>query len=252
MENKDFNFVDFGEDGQMDRRRQLIKIMKESPIPENELLLNTGLFLVPQTLSRIMFLEHVYKQILDVQGVIIDFGTRWGQNMSLFSAFRGIFEPFNRVRKIVGFDTFSGFVDVHEKDSTAAMMKKGSYSVTPNYEKQLASIMAIQEQESPLSHIKKHEIVKGDASEAFKKYLERHPETIVAMAYFDFDLYEPTKECLLQLKGHLTKGSILCFDELNDEICPGETVALKEVLGLSQYAIKRFPYNSRVSYLVIE
>jgi hypothetical protein len=41
--------------------------------------------------------------------------------------------------------------------------------------------------------------------------------SIVAFAYFDFDLYEPTKGCLLTIKDRLTRGSILGFDELNDE-----------------------------------
>ena len=45
----------------------------------------------------------------------MDFGTRWGNNMALFSIFRGMYEPFNRHRKIIGFDTFSGFPSINEK-----------------------------------------------------------------------------------------------------------------------------------------
>ena len=51
------------------------------------------------------------------------------------------------------------------------------------------------------------------------------------MAYFDFDIYEPTKECLKLIKDHITKGTIIGIDELNTSDFPGETVALKEVLG---------------------
>jgi hypothetical protein len=131
------------------------------------------------------------------------------------------------------------------------MAEKG-YTVSPKYEEYLAKIIDIQEQESPISHIKKHEIVKGDASVEIKKYLDRNPETIVSLAYFDFDLYEPTKECITAIKDRLTRGSILGFDEVNDHLCPGETLALKETLGLGKYSIRRFPYNSRTSYLVIE
>ena len=94
--------------------------------------------------------------------------------------------------------------------------------------------------------------MKGDASEEIKKYLDRNPETIVSLAYFDFDLYAPTKECLLAISDRLTRGSVIGFDELNDHDCPGETLAIKEVLGLAKYPIRRFPYNSRTSYLVID
>lgn len=230
----------------------MVKLFKECPIPDNEILLNMGLFLVPQTLSRILFMDFLYRQILEIQGVIFDFGTRWGQNTSLFTGFRGIYEPFNRLRMITAFDTFSGFPKIVKSDGKSRMMMKKSYSVTPHYEDYLTKILALQEQESPLSYIKKYEIVKGDAAVEIKDYLKRNPHTIVSLAYFDFDLYGPTKECLLAIKDRLTRGSVLGFDEINDHLCPGETLALMETLGLKKYSIRKFPYNSRTSYLIID
>ncbi len=252
MKNKDLGIILHGDKDQDKRREEFCNLIKECPIPNNELLLNMGLFLVPQTLSRILFMDFLYRQIIDKQGVIFDLGSRWGQNLSLFTSLRGIYEPFNRLRRIVAFDTFEGFNKIVPKDGKSKMMAKKGYSVTAKYEEYLARLVNIQEQESPMAQIKKHEIVKGDASIEIRKYLKRNPETIVSLAYFDFDLYEPTKECLLAIKDRLTRGSILGFDELNDHLCPGETLALKEVLGLRKYSIRRFPYNSRTSYLVVE
>lgn len=51
---------------------------------------------------------------------------------------------------------------------------------------------------------------------------------------------------------YLTKGSVLAFDELNTPELPGETIALREVLGLSRHTIKRDPANPLTSYLVID
>jgi hypothetical protein len=110
----------------------------------------------------------------------------------------------------------------------------------------------MQERESPLGHLKKHELIKGDATKTFPEFLKRHPQTIVALAYFDFDLYEPTRDCLKELQPFLTKGSVIGFDELNDETTPGETVALREVFGLGKFAVKHYRYNARTSYLVVE
>jgi hypothetical protein len=62
----------------------------------------------------------------------------------------------------------------------------------------------------------------------------------------------PTKKCLESIRSRLTKGSVIGFDELNYNKFPGETLALKEVLGLDKYAIKRTPYSGQQSYLVIE
>jgi hypothetical protein len=247
-----YNFVGHGGPGQGERRARLARMLRESPIPDGELLLNTGLYLVPQTLSRILFMDFLYRKILEVQGVAFDFGARWGQNSSLFIAMRSVYEPYNRLRKVVTFDTFAGFPDVSTEDGDGGMMAPSSYAVTEGYEEYLAALLAIQEAEAPLEHIKKHEIVKGDATVEIGPYLERNPETIVALAYFDFDLYKPTKDVLLAIRDRLTKGSVLGFDELNDHETPGETRAVMEVLGLGNYAVKRFPYNSRTSYLVVE
>jgi hypothetical protein len=242
--------VTFVDSAEKPRRRQLVQLLRDCPIPEDELMLNLGLFLTPQTLSRVLFMDFLYRKIVPVQGIIIEFGCRWGQSLALFSAFRGIYEPFNRLRKIVGFDTFEGLVGTSIKDGS--QMKTGAYSVAPGYEEYLRRLMELQEQESPLPHLRKFEIVKGDAAAEIHAYLDRHPETVVAMAYFDMDIYEPTRECLAAVKDCLTRGSVIGFDEANEPAAPGETLALKEVLGLRNISLKRFPFNSRTSYAVLD
>jgi hypothetical protein len=241
--------VTFGDKSEPGRRREFTELLKMCPIPDDEMLMNLGLFLTPQTLSRVLFMDFLYRQALDVQGIVVEFGCRWGQNLSLFTALRGIYEPFNRLRKVVGFDLFSGLPHLNSKDGNA--LRSGMYSTTTKYEAYLAKVLAFQEQESPLSHLEKHCIVKGDASVQIRRYLRKHPETMVALAYFDLDLYRPTRDCLKAIRDRLTRGSVIGFDELNDPLCPGETLALKEVLGLGCHSVRRFPYNGRTSYLIV-
>ncbi len=104
--------------------------------------------------------------------------------------------------------------------------------------------------EPSFSHIKKFELVKGDASEEVEKYLADHPETIIALAYFDMDLYEPTKRCLSAIKDHIAGGAIIGFDELNHRNVPGETVAFKEAFGAGRFKLHRSPMNPTSSYVV--
>lgn len=238
--------------GELSNRERFFQLYKECPIPDDELLQNLGLFMNRHALSRYLYMNELYKMILGIHGVVIEFGVRWGQNLALFANFRGMYEPFNHNRKIIGFDTFAGFPSVHEKDGSAPVAKKTGYSVTEGYRIYLEKLLNYHESESPISHMKKYELVEGDASEQIVRYLERNPETIVALAYFDFDLYEPTKVCLEAIKDRLTKGSVVAFDELNYHTWPGETLAVKEVLGLSKYSIRRTPYNPEPSYIVID
>lgn len=234
-------------------RKQFIDHFKKCPIPDNELLSNLGLFLSSKNLARILYINHLYNQIIDIQGCVFDFGTRWGQNMSIFSALRGIYEPFNRHRRVIGFDTFMGFPDIGSNDAkNHEIMKPGGFATTENYVEYLNKIMEFQEKDNPVSHIKKFDIRPGDAVVEIDKFFAEYPETIIALAYFDFDIYEPTKKCLEAIKSHIIKGSVLAFDELNDHDCPGETAALREVFGLNNIRLRSYRHTSRTSYFVVE
>jgi len=252
MEKSKFGNISYDNDQEKSAREEFLELFKNCPLPDDEILSNLGLFLNSKNLARILFVNHLYTQIIDIPGIIIEFGTRWGQNTSLFAALRGIYDTFHRHRKIVGFDTFKGFPSIHLKDCKSELMAKGKLSVSENYAEYLRKIIKCQERDNPLSHIQKYEIVAGDATIEFEKYLKDHPETIVALAYFDFDIYEPTKKCLELIKPRLVKGSVLGFDELNDPDSPGETLALAEVFGLNNINLRRFRYASRVSYFVVE
>jgi hypothetical protein len=236
---------------EIERRKDFYKKFQECPIPEKERLYNLGLFLNRQSLSRIMFMHELYQKIIPVHGIVVEFGVRWGQNLALFSSFRGMYEPYNYSRKIVGFDTFKGFPSVAPQDGTGRSAVKGAYNVSKDYDKYLDAVLAYHEAESPLNHLKKYELIKGDAAMTFAKYLKDHPETVIALAYFDMDIYKPTKRCLELIRPHLTKGAIVGFDELNYPDFPGETIALRETWGLDKYAIRRSPLNPLVSYIEI-
>ncbi len=232
-------------------RSQLMSELRTSPIPDDELANNLGLYLTRPSLSRILFMHELYRLILEVHGVVMEFGVRWGQNLSLFQSFRGMYEPFNYSRLVVGFDTFEGFPGVSTEDGKTGL-KAGDYAVSEDWVERLASLLQAHEQLSPIPQKKKHALVKGDASKTVHEYLKANPQTVVALAYFDFDLYAPTKACLEAILPRLTKGSVLAFDELNCPDYPGETVAVMETIGLGRYAIRRSPLNPYCSYAVVE
>ena len=230
------------------RRQDLLEMYKASPIPDTELLSNLGLFISKREFSRMLYIHEIYSRMIEVPGIIVEFGTRWGQNLALFETLRGIYEPYNRLRKIVGFDTFEGLPSVSDKD----VISVGSLNVTENYELYLGDLLDLHEREGAIPHDKGYELIRGDASIQIKNFLDKHPETIIALAYFDMVLYEPTRACLEAIQGCLTKGSIIAFDQLNCDLFPGETIALKEVLGLAKYKLAHSQYSSARSYLVID
>ena len=223
------------------------QLYKNCPIPVDELMYNMGLFVSRQHMMRFLFIHEIYQKILPVHGIIMEFGVRWGGNMALYESFRGALEPFNYSRKIIGFDTFQSFPSIHKNDGDHEL---NEMKLTDNYDEYLEELLQCHENLSPLSQIKKYELVKGDACNTVPAYFEKHPETIAALAFMDFDIYEPTKAALLALKGHLTKGSIIAFDELCHPDWPGESLAAQEVLGLENYRLIHSQYSPNASYII--
>ena len=252
MKTEKYDAIILSSPEEKDIQRQFVEQLKASPLPDDEILPNLGLFLTSKALSRILFFYEIYQKILNTHGIIVEFGVRWGQTLSILSALRGIFEPFNRHRKIVGFDTFEGFKGITKEEEASSKCGDGSSSVALGYEDYLDRILAMQEGLNPMPHIKRYELVKGDAVKTIPEYFKKYPETIISLAFFDFDIYTPTKAALKAITPHLCRGSILAFDELCDSIFPGETIALKETFGLNNVRLQRFPMTARISYLEME
>ena len=251
MNNKEYKLQSRASESQVLARKKLLDLFKRCPIPEEQLLVNLGLYIRSSVLAKFLYINELYQKIIHIPGIIMEFGCWWGQNLALFESLRAIYEPYNYTRKIVGFDTFTGYTSISPKDGKSELVKEGGYSTTENYEEYLAQLLDYHEQENPMSHIKKYELVKGDTI-TIEKYLEEHPETIIALAYFDLGLYKPTKKCMEAIKPHLIRGSVIAMDELNSWEFPGETIALKEAWGLGKYKIVRSKFLPDRSYIIVE
>ncbi len=227
----------------------LISQLKSSPIPENELSRNLFLYQDRRALSRFLFIHELYEKSIHLHGNIFEFGVRYGVNTSLFTSLRGILEPFNHNRKLVAFDTFEGFASVDsEKDGDH--VENGSFGVTQDYELYLKKILCMHEKLAPIENIQKFKLVKGDVIEVLPNYLAENPETIISLAYFDFDIYQPTITSLIAIEPYLSDGAIIAFDEINTPEWPGETVALREWIGDRNMPILHSQFRSAAGYVV--
>ncbi len=238
---------------QLDARSELEGFFKNSPLPDDELLMSLGLYIRGSVLVKTLALEEVYKRILGIPGCIMEFGTRWGQNIVLFENFRAIFEPFNKTRKIIGFDTFEGYEGHSTKDSESDIFTANTYQTTQGYENYLRALITSHEKNNILGHVNgNHEVIKGNASVTVANYLSEREETLIALAYFDMGLYEPTKQALLAIKPHLMPGSVILLDELTWAESPGEAIAFKEVFDMSEYTIEKSTLTPMRSIVTIK
>ena len=82
-------------------RERLHKLYAESPLSTSDMLINLGLYMRASALAKILFLDELYRQIIPLPGVIMVFGTWWGQDVVLLHNLRAIHEPYNSLRRVV-------------------------------------------------------------------------------------------------------------------------------------------------------
>jgi hypothetical protein len=68
----------------------------------------------------------------------------------------------------------------------------------------------------------------------------------------DFDIYEPTKIALEHFLPRMPKGAVLAFDELDNPLWPGETLAMIEHFSGRIPKIERFDFDPYVGYCIID
>src|SRR6188768_4162623 len=81
-----------------DLRQKLLKLFAERPLPDDELLVNLGLYIRSGALAKMLFLNELYEKIVPIPGVICEFGVWWGQSLVMFENLRAVHEPYNHTR----------------------------------------------------------------------------------------------------------------------------------------------------------
>lgn len=189
---------------------------------------------------------------MDVKGSIVECGVHHGGGTMTWAQISATLEPYNYHRKIIGFDTFSGFPDVAAKDGSGEQAKIGAFKEDYNVFAELSR--AIQEFDNNrfIHQKQKVELVKGDANQTIPRYLSDNKHLLVSLLYLDFDIYQPTLTALTHFLPRIPKGGIIAFDEVNNPDWPGETLALLETLNLREHRLECVPFEPNISFIQLD
>lgn len=205
-----------------------------------------------QDVARFLLQYDIYsRHVLGSHGSVIECGVCFGGGLMAWSHFASILEPYNHTRRVIGFDTFEGFVGMSEKDDGAqsGLAEKGAMAAP--LKEEIEEIAALHDWNRPIGHIPRVELIKGDATKTIPKFVQENKHLIVSLLVLDFDVYQPTRVALEQFVPLMNRGSVIVFDELNCKDWPGETQAVMEFFGEKSIEIKRMPFASTTSYAIL-
>ena len=76
------------DEAQLAAREQLENFFNINPLSTTDLLFNLGLFTRSSLLVKYITLHEIYQQFVHIPGLIVEFGTWWGQNLVLLENLR--------------------------------------------------------------------------------------------------------------------------------------------------------------------
>jgi hypothetical protein len=213
--------------------------------------MNFPLYAPRQDLARFLCKYEIFKRVLDVQGSVIECGVAFGGGVLGWAQASAILEPMNYQRRVIGFDTFTGFPGLSENDPAAEAKEARAGGFAIDSYDEIMRCATLLDANRPIGHIPKVELVRGDANETIPLYVEKNPHLVVSLLYLDFDIYEPTKTAIEHFVPRMPKGAVIAFDELNHPSWPGETLAALEMFNLNELRLERVPFVPTISFAQI-
>jgi len=231
--------------------KRIEMIFNKNPDSVESKLDNFTKYIRRQKLTRLLALYEIFKKVLLVKGSIIECGVYRGFGLMSWANMSSVLEPANLTRRIYGFDTFEGFPDVGEKDLSQVMKPERGQLYSDSYE-ELRELIAVYDSNRFLGHINKVQLIKGDVVKTVPEFVMNNKHLMVSLLFLDLDLYEPTKVAIENFHPRMPKGAIIAFDELDNPIWPGETMALLESIGMNKLSIRRFEWDPYIGYAILE
>ncbi len=164
-------------------------------------------------------IEHLYQcvnTIIDrnVPGDILNFGVAWGWSMAFIAEI--LMQRGETDRRLIGFDTFDGFVNVDDpRDQYVRQVRSELPSNTGEMrlteENQSYKSCDLDSVSAALKKYPMVEFVVGDV----KKTIQDLDTDCISLAFYDMDDYTPTMPTLQPVFDRLSPGGIMMHDHFN-------------------------------------
>jgi hypothetical protein len=205
-----------------------------------------------QNLTRFLALYEIFTRVLSVKGSVVECGVNHGFGVMSWAKLSSILEPVNLTRRIYGFDTFEGFPGLAEEDQAAAAVNVKIGDLAADSYEELGRLIAAYDSTRFLGHVEKVKLIRGDATKTIPKFVEDNPHLLISLLFLDFDIYQPTKVALESFLPRMPRGAIVAFDELDNPLWPGETLAMLETHARRPLKVERLEFDPYIGFAVLD
>lgn len=236
----------------IEARYELFDRMKSYDASPEEIERSLGLFIRGSLMARFLAIAEIYKRIVHLPGVVLDVGTWRGQTAVLCENFRAIFEPLHLNCRIVCFDTFEGYKGFSDLDKATDLHQDGTYTVGGTaYAAYLDGLLKIHERNNAMGHnFGKHRVIAGDCRKTVPEFFQNNAHEFVALAFFDVNSVEPTREAFEVIFERVVNGGVVAFWQLTRDKIPAEGIVYTQhIMGKYAHKIERSPFYPGLCFI---
>lgn len=241
----------FRTENEQKARAEIARIFSGCPDALEVKLDNFPKYVRRQAFTRFLALYEIFKRVLPVKGSIVECGVYRGFGVMTWANLSAVLEPNNLTRRIYGFDTFEGFEGMGKLDKSKHFAPQKGQLKAYSFD-ELGELIRVYDSNRFLGHVEKVHLIKGDVAQTIPQFIEDNKHLVVSLLFLDLDLYEPTKVAIRHFAPRIPKGGIIAFDELDNPLWPGETMALLETVGIGKLRIERMDFDPYIGYAVVD
>lgn len=225
---------------------RLEAVIEDHEIPIRDVLESPAIYARRINLTRLLAHYELYRMVKDVPGSIVECGIYQGNSFFAFAKFLEIFHPGDRIRHVIGFDSFQGLQDFQPEDGPMypnRSKQKGGWSAG-EFEEAFYKLLAIAQEDQFVPKAARAFVVKGDILETVPKYVADNPGLRISLLHLDVDIYKPTLCALEQLYPRVVAGGLVVLDEYAMMEWGGESSALEAYFKGKPPKMQKFPWTS--------
>jgi len=202
------------------------------------------------------FLAHydLFCRTIELPGDIIELGVYRGTSLMSWANFLEIRNKGDRQKQLFGFDNFSGFTEIHEKDGKedTSVHKTSSGFDGGAFEDILRDALSIFDKDRFIPYKPRVKLVKGNIEETVPQFVKDNPGLRISLIHFDCDMYNPTKVALEHFWPLVVSGGVVLFDEYAIRPWEGESQAVDEFFKGQNIRIHRFDWTPNPGGYIIK
>lgn len=224
----------------------LLEVIEKAEIPMRDILENPGLYVRRQNLTRLIAHYELFRMVKDLPGSIVECGVYQGNSLFAFAKFLEIFSPGDRIRRVIGFDSFEGLQHFEDEDGPFYPSRSkivGGWSAR-DFEPVFEEILNLTTEDQFVPSSPRIEMVKGDILSTVPKYVESNPGLRISLLHLDVDVFAPNLVALEHLYPRVVAGGVVILDEYAMMEWGGESSAVEAFFQGDVPVFRKFPWTS--------